>query len=78
MIPDSDYYTAWNNLHKEYTKLGYEVRNLKMTKYCEDLIISAKEKYYKGETIMSDLYYDKLEDYLRVLCPTSEILEKVG
>lgn len=53
--------------------------NSGMADYCELMILKAKELYYSGgETLMSDLNYDKLEDRLRMLRPDSEVLEKVG
>lgn len=53
-------------------------RNNKMADYIEEIIVKAKNTYYAGEPIMSDQYYDKLENILRLLRPDSKMLEKIG
>jgi len=72
---DKEYTAEWNDLHIKYVA----ERNNKMADYCEDLIVEAKEAYYDSDaSIMSDKTYDKLERYLGILRPDSEILIKVG
>ena len=44
----------------------------------EELIKHHKAKYYQGQTEISDIEYDKLEDELRRLNPQSSVLEIVG
>jgi len=44
----------------------------------EELIKHHKAKYYQGQTEISDIEYDKLEDELRGLNPHSSVLEIVG
>ena len=89
MIHEDEWVGRWN---ARYKKLVAESRvnqltgsqaadfiNNGMAKYCEEIIIEAKRSYYSsGEPIMSDSYYDKIEDRLRKLNPNSSILEKVG
>ena len=45
----------------------------------EDRILAARKAYYNSEvTIMSDAEYDDLEDELRALDPTNEVLNEIG
>ncbi len=44
----------------------------------EELIKHHKAKYYQGQTEISDIEYDKLEDELKGLNPHSSVLEIVG
>lgn len=56
---------------------GY--RNKKMADYLEEIILMAKKEYYTtGEPIMEDYRYDKMEKYLEMLRPESDVLKKVG
>ena len=79
MKTDQEYLDDWMVKHREYTKLGYEIRNSKMADYCEEIILAAKEPYYNsGDPIMSDNAFDRFENYLKSLRPNSKLLEKVG
>ena len=79
MKTDKEWLEDWVKLHQKYTVEGSDIRNNKMADYCEEKILEAKEAYYdSGETIMSDKYYDRLEDNLKILRPDSKVLEKVG
>ena len=86
---DKDWTADWNALHCECVvenelagrkgRESADYRNNRMADYCEEQIVKAKEAYYNtSEVIMTDQMYDKLEDWLRLLRPTSKILEKVG
>jgi hypothetical protein len=77
---DGEYYfIQWNELHCKHVHDGdADYRNNKMADYCEEMILKAKVKYYKGTPIMSDRQYDKFEYYLTVLRPNSKTLTKVG
>jgi NAD-dependent DNA ligase len=50
-----------------------------MADFCEKLVIDAKNAYYKTDSpIMTDQVFDKLEEYLKILRPNSDVLKKVG
>ncbi len=74
----------WNEQHCALVatardlELPSSFRNEKMADYCESVILKAKEAYYDGTPIMTDVWYDKIEDNLRILRPNSKMLEKVG
>lgn len=79
IITLKDFYTEWNRLHiLEITK-GADKRNENLADWLEARILEAKESYYNtGNPIMEDKVYDKMEDYLKSLRPTSTVLQKVG
>lgn len=78
-LDDKAFTEMWNCEYCRLVICRYSDVNSGMADYCERMIIKAKELYYSsGETIMSDLNYDKLEDRLRMLRPDSDVLEKVG
>ena len=56
-----------------------EYWNRAMIWFLAKLIVKAKHHYYNtGQSMMTDMFYDKLEDNLRLLCPEHEVLNKVG
>ena len=49
-----------------------------LSKFLEDRIIQASEKYYLSEPIMTDEQFDQLVEELRVENPSSPVLRQVG
>jgi len=80
MKEDKEYSKIWNDMHiKLINKHTPSKRNDLMADYCETMILKAKDAYYNtGTVIMSDRQYDDFEDKLRILRPTSKVLDKVG
>jgi NAD-dependent DNA ligase len=79
MMTIKDFHETWNKLHIETVKADSANRNSIMALWLENQILQAKEAYYNtGTPIMEDRVYDKMEDYLKTLNPTSSVLEKVG
>lgn len=44
----------------------------------EKIVLQHKHLYYAGTPLVSDAEYDKLEENLRALCPSSPVLQAVG
>ncbi len=88
MRSDEQMNEEWNEQHCKYVQINRDngritheaasFRNNRMADYCESVILKAKEAYYDGTPIMTDVWYDKIEDNLRILRPNSKMLEKVG
>lgn len=85
MRDDAEMLAEWNKIYCDYVAKNRDLPedsriniNKKMADYCENLILKAKEEYYNGQPIISDRWYDKLEDFLMSLRPSSKVLEKVG
>ena len=80
MKTHEEYIKEWNVLHCKYINEGTpQYRNEKMADYCEEMIIKAKKVYYdSGESMMTDLTYDRFEENLKSLRPDSKLFDKVG
>lgn len=79
MMTIQDFHQTWNELHIQCTAANPESRNEEMAKWLESQILNAKTLYYNTESpIMEDRVYDKMEDYLRILNPDSDVLKRVG
>lgn len=89
MKEDNEYIEEWSAIYQKIViqnrQMGRECAeaadfsNNIMANYCENLIVRAKEAYYKTQDpIMSDLAYDRIERNLKILRPDSKMLEKVG
>ena len=79
MIDIKDLRDTWNQMHCELIKQGPTIRNELMANWCEEQIILAKKAYYNTEnSLYTDEAYDSIEDNLRVIRPTSNVLKKVG
>lgn len=85
---DAEALKEWNRRSKKLVQENYKAGrkgkeaadhiNSGMADYCEETIVSCKEKYYKGEPTLSDNGFDRIERYLELLRPDSPYLEKVG
>lgn len=76
---EEEWVNIWNDLHCEYIPKGAKYRNGKMVEFLVETLSKAKEQYYNtGDELMNDTTYDKFEEWLKLLDPTNDFLEKVG
>ena len=70
----------WNPQSAKLVAAGIvnEAWNEAMADWCEEMILEAKDKYYRGIVFIHDDVFNKIEARLELLRPTSKILEKVG
>jgi hypothetical protein len=68
----------WNAIDVQLLKLPWPIRNETMADFLENVLEKAKTEYYNGNPFLEDRAFDHWENNLKLLRPSSLLLQRVG